>query len=258
MTYKTGIATISGEAYRIADSEGRAIASFTSPQLIKDIDWDTLTDAQTWLLSEMVFEWEVIAYWLVYCRTKAVNIKRMPFTHPDFLNQRAKAELYNIQLDLCAAIWKAIEFSHHYPTLYCWWIKCITENQQSQVKSILLSRDSIAKGETEDGLRILRRSLDKGIIPFKKSHENIHLYRMFDSAISMGLDNKLVKKLWSEYLKGLGKLAKELKVNSEIKAIANLAGRLNYRDRHTLKRILINRVKKDTLLNIRAKFALPA
>lgn len=258
MTYKTGIATISGEAYRIADSEGRAIASFTPPQLIKDIDWDTLTDAQTWLLSEMVFEWEVIAYWLVYCRTKAVNIKRMPFTHPDFLNQRAKAELYNIQLDLCAAIWEAIEFSHHYPTLYCWWIKCITENQQSQVKSILLSRDSIAKGETEDGLRILRRSLDKGIIPFTKSHENIHLYRMFDSAISMGLNNKLVKKLWSEYLKGLGKLAKELKVNSEIKAIANLAGRLNYRDRHTLKRIPVTRVKKDTLLNIRAKFALPA
>jgi hypothetical protein len=258
MTNKTAIATISGEAYRIADSEGRAIASFTPPQLIKDIDWDTLTDAQTWLLSEMVFEWEVIAHWLVYYRTRAVDIKRMPFIHPEFLNRRAKAELYNIQLDLCAAIWEAIEFSHHYQTPYCWWIKCITENQQSQVKSILLSRDSIAKGETEDKLRILRRSLEKGIITFTKSDENIHLYRMFDSAISMGVDNKLVKKLWSEYLKGLGKLAKELKDDGETKAITNSGGHLYYRDRHTLKRIPVNRIKKDTVLNIRAKFALPA
>jgi hypothetical protein len=258
MTYKTGIVTISGEAYRIGDSEGRAIASFTPPPLIKDIDWDPLTDAQTWLLSEMAFEWQVIAYWLVYCRTKAVNIKQMPFTHPDFLNQRAKAELYSIQLDLCAAIWEAIEFSHHYPTPYYWWIKCITENQQRQVKSILSSKDGLAKGKTEDRLRYLRQSLKNGIIPFTESSENIHFYRMLNSAIRMGVDNKLVKKLWSEYLKGLGKLAKELKVNSETKAITNLGGRLYYRDRHTLKQIPVERVEKDTVLNIRAKFALPA
>jgi hypothetical protein len=256
MTKKTGIATISGGAYRIPDSEGKAIASFTPPPLIKNIDWDTLRDAQTWLLYEMVIQWEIIAHWLVSFRTRAVDTKEIPFTLLEFLDQKLKAELYSIQLDLCAVIWEEIEIRNYYPTPCHWWMKCITENQQSQVKSILLSRDGLAKGETEDGLRHLRRSLDNGIIPFTESPENIHLYRMFDSAIRLRANHKLVRNLWSEYLKGLGKLAKELKANGKTKAIIDLGGRLYYRDRHTLKPILISRVEKDTVLNIRAKFAL--
>lgn len=248
MTAKTGIVIISEGVYRIPDNEGRAIASFIPPVFIKDIPWDTLTDAQTYLLYEMAIRWEIIAHWLVSFRTRAVDTKQIPFTLLDFLDQKLKAELYSIQLDLCAVIWEEIEIRKYYPTPCDWWIECIRQNQQQQIKSILSNGNSITKGEVEDNTRDFRRSLDNGIIPFTESHENLHLYRLFNSAINLRKKYKQINDFWVKYLKQLNKLAKEIKSTSEIKAITILGGHLYYRDRNTLKSIPITRVEKDTVL----------
>jgi len=254
MTENMGLAKISGGTYRIADGEGRAIESIVPLTAIQNINWDTLTDVQTWLLSEMVVRWEILAHWLVSLRTRAVDTKQLPFTSLTFLDQEAKANLYSIQLDLCAVIWKEIEIKNWYPTPYDWWIKCIIENQQKQIKSILSNRDGITKGEIEDETRYLRRALNNKNIPYAESLENTHLYRMLNSAIKLRENCKQIRAFWIQYLEQLNDLAKELKANNEIKAITILGGRLYYRDRNALKLIPTTRIKKESILNIRAGF----
>jgi len=250
-----GLAKISGGTYEIADSEGRAIENIIPLTAIQSINWNPLTDVQTWLLSEMVVRWEILAHWLVSCRTRAVDTKQMPFTSLEFLDQETKANLYSIQLDLCAVIWREVEgIEEHYSTPYDWWIKCIRENQQKQIESILLGKSDITKGEIEDETRYLRRALNNESIPYAKSLENTHLYTMFNFAIKLKRNYEQIKSFWNLYIAQLNKLAKELKANNEIKAIISLGGRLYYRDRNTLKPIPITRIKKDDILNIRAGF----
>lgn len=256
---KTGLVKISGGIYKIGDSAGRAIASFIPPPLLKDIDWDTLNNAQKWLFSEMACQWDIIAQWLVYFRTRAVDIKQMPFTLCEFTDQRAKAELYNIQLDLCAATWEEIdEISQHYPTPYDWWIKCIKEVQQSQVNAVKDLREGkiqLNKGETEDGLRELRRFLKQDTIPFLETAQNQHIYKFYLFAIKLK-NCKPVRTLWDEYLKALAKQASELKDRKEIKAIVHHRGQLYFQNGSTMTPILITSIDKYAVLNVRAKFAL--
>jgi len=256
---KTGLVKISGGIYKIGDSEGRAIASFIPPPLLKDIDWDTFNNAQKWLFSEMACQWDIIAQWLVYFRTRAVDIKQMPFILCEFTDQRAKAELYNIQLDLCAATWEEIDkITEHYRTPYEWWIKCIKEVQQSQVKAIKDLREGkiqLNKGETEDGLRELRRSLEGEDIPFLETPQNLHIYKLYQFTIKLQ-KHKPVKKLWNEYLKALTKQASELKSRKEIKAIVHHRGHLYFQNGSTMTPIPITGIDKYFVLNVRAKFAL--
>jgi hypothetical protein len=250
-------ATISGGIYQINDIEGRAIALIVPPVAIQNINyWDTLTDIQTWKLYEMVVEWEILAHWLVSHRIKTVDTKQMPFISLEFLDQEKKAELFSVQLDLCAEIWKATEIREYYPTPYHWWVKCIKEVQQNQINTILASRDGIPKGVIEDNTRSLWKSLTQGTIPFDRSANNLHFYRMLNFAIKLRTTCDRVKDSWINYLKALKALAKELKTNNELKATTTMGRRLYYRDCNTLKAIPTERIEKDTVLDIRAGFAI--
>lgn len=258
---KTGLARISGGDYKIDDSEGRAIASFVPPLLLKNLEWESLSRNQEWLFGEFAAHWEIIAHWLVYYRTKAVDIRQMPFTDPEFFDKRPIAELYNSRLELCAAVWEAIDIRSYYPTPYDWWRDCMLELQEEQKEFILCGGEieiiTLTKGQTEDGLRKLRRSL-KDKIPFKETSKNKHLYRLYNASIEFK-DLGKIRQRWAEYLKQLGLLAGAMKSNSGIKALVHLKNGLFYREGNTLVPIPILKDTgsiKDAVLDIRAKFAL--
>lgn len=248
-----GLARISGGLYKIEHCEGTAIASIIPPEL-KNIDLKALNNAQLWLISEMLAEWEILAHWLVYFRTKAVDIKQLPFTASDFIAQKPKAQLFSQQLDLCAAIWEAIEIRHLYPTPYDWWVDCMVEAQQKQLAGILQNSEGIPKGKIEDSLRGLVRSLSNEEIPLSKA-ENPHIYRMLACAINLKIKSREVRNAWKNYLLCLKALARQLKSDGFSKSVVRMGDRLYYRDRHTLKQIDITSVNSDIILNIRAKFA---
>lgn len=232
ITKPDGLAKITGGQYRIGDSEGKAIAKFTPPPILQTIDRDNLKPSQQRLLEDFEKHWQIIAHWLVYFRALGVDIKEPPFTLPDFQDRRPLAELYNSQLELCAAVWEAIEIRHHYPTPYHWWESCIVELQEAQVKSILASggveRTTFLKGETEDGLRQFLKTLKSERVPFSETPSNQHLYRLYISAISIKKDSAKVRKAWKFYLENLNGWARTLKNNGEIKAIVHLGYRLYY------------------------------
>lgn len=262
MKFKTGLAVITGGRYSINHNEGTAMANVIPPPIIKNLDWTNLSDKQIWLISELIAEWEIIAHWLVSYRTRTVDTKQLPFTSQDFLNQRAKAELYSIQLDLCAEVWEAIEIRKTYPTPYDWWEKCMRDIQSEQLQEILSGWEGIAKGKVEDKARSLLRHLVNGSIPFENSHNYVHLYRLFECAIAINLKkwqvedyhSERVSKAWNNYLDAFKELPKELKRNSDIKAMTIMGNRLYYRDRNTLRPISTVPVSIEALLATQSKF----
>jgi hypothetical protein len=228
----TGLAIIDGGRYPISRSEGEAIASFVPPPCLQNIDWESLKPSHKWLLEDFHKHWQIIAHWLVYMRTGAVDIKQKPFILPECLDKRPLAELYSSQLDLCKAVWEAIEIREHYSTAFEWWKSCMIELQEAQKDSILASggaeRTTLLKGETEDGLRKFTKDLKNGNIPFKESTKNQHLFRLYISAIKMKSADSNTKNAWENYLSKLRLYIKALKINSDLKMIVNLKGTLYY------------------------------
>jgi hypothetical protein len=223
----TGLAVITGGRYPISRGEGEAIASFVPPPCLQNINWESLKPGHKFLLEEFYKHWQIIAHWLVYLRTGAVDIKQKPFTIPEVLDKREWAEVYSAQLDLCKAIWEVIEIRHLYPTPYDWWRDCVIELQQAQKDSILASggieRTTLNKGEVENGLRKFIKDLKNGINPLKESPKNQHLFRLYRSAINMKT-NRNIKDAWWNYLNKLGLCPKALKTNKDVKMIVHLAG----------------------------------
>jgi len=238
MDKKTGLAKITGGLYPISGDKGEAIAAFVPPPTLERIDPKSLKPTQSWLLEEFEKHWQIIAHWLVYFRALGVDIKQPPFTLPDFLDRRKQAELYNSQLELCAAVWEAIEIRHYYPTPYHWWESCMVELQDAQVKSIFASggveRNTPLKGEVEDGLRQFLRILKSGEVPFSESTNNQHLYRLYSSVIGIKKYSDKVRKAWKLYLDSLKAWILTLKSNSEVKAIVHIGWRLYYQDQKRL------------------------
>jgi hypothetical protein len=156
----------------------------------------------------------------------------MPFIHPEFLDKRPLAELYNSQLDLCKAVWEAIDITKDYSTPYDWWKDCMIELQKAQLDSILASggseRTTLLKGQTEDGLRKFIKDLKNDNIPFKQSTKSQHLFRLYFSAIKMKTKDSNIKNAWENYLSKLRLYAKALKDNSDLKMIVHLGGTLYY------------------------------
>ncbi|GBE95643.1 hypothetical protein NCWK1_5431 [Nostoc cycadae WK-1] len=249
-TAKPGLAKITGGLYKICDSEGRSIAKFTPPPILETLDWQSLKPTQKRLLEEFEKHWQIIAHWLVYFRAFGVDIKQTPFTLPEFQDKRPLAELYNSQLELCAAVWEVIEIRHHYQTPYHWWESCIVELQQAQARSILDSggseRNTPLKGEVENGLRGFLRVLKEGEIPFNNSASNQHLYRLYTSAIGIKKDSAKVKKAWKVHLDSLNGWIRTVKGNSDLKAIVHLGWRLYYQDQKRLIPIVATSIKNDS------------
>ncbi|MEL6163985.1 MAG: hypothetical protein AAFR37_09570, partial [Cyanobacteria bacterium J06628_3] len=252
-----GLATIPGGQYEISHVEGMALAGIVPPPMIDFLDWNCVDDVKTWLISEFVKEWEIFSHWLVSYRTRAVNTKQLPFTSPDYLDQKSTAKLYSVQLDLCGEIWESVEeIQRLYSTPHDWWVNCMLEVQRNRITEIFENPEGIPKGDIEDDTRQLIKSLKKGDIPFDETEENIHLYRVFKYAIKLkSLNNASVKEEWGRYLEALKVLPRELKKNKELKSLSQIGNRVCYRDRNTLKPIPIKRVPKEVLLDSGAKFA---
>lgn len=227
-----GLAIITNGRYPISRSEGEAIASFVPPPCLQNIDWELLTPSHKWLLEEFYKDWQIIAHWLVYLRTGAVDIKQKPFTIPEVLDKRPSAELYSSQLDLCKAVWEAIDIRGHYLTPFDWWKSCMIELQQAQVDSILASGGSEIttplKGKTEDGLRKLIKDLKNDNIPFKESTKNQHLFRLYNHSIIHKSKHQEVRKNWRDYLVKIRACATALKTNNGVKMIVHIGGKLYY------------------------------
>lgn len=249
-----GLVKIGGKNHRINHQEGTAISFFIPPPMVRYIDWEKCTDVQTRLISEVVKEWNIIASWLVSFRTRTVDTKQMPFTSVEYLDLKAKAELFSEQLDLCAEIWEAMDIRKHYPTPYDWWIDCVLETQRNQITQIFENPEGITKGNQENNTRELLRFLKEGDIPFDESESNTHLYRMLACALKFRTENKRVRKAWNDYLKALKAIPNEIKANKEIKSLRQMAGKLYYREKNTHRLVPIQRVSKDVLLT-RTSFA---
>lgn len=249
-----GLVKIGGKNHRINHEEASAIAFFIPPPMVRRIDWEKCTDGQTWLISEIVTEWDIIASWLVSFRTRTVDTRQMPFTSARYLDLKAKAELFSEQLDLCAEIWEVIDVRKHYPTPYDWWIDCVLETQRNQITQIFENPEGVTKGEQEDNIRKLLKSLKEGDIPFQESEMNTHLYRMLNSALKLKKGNKRVRKAWDDYLKALKAIPVGIKANKEIKSLRQMAGKVFYRQKNTHHLIPIQRVSKEALLT-RTSFA---
>lgn len=252
-----GLATIPGGQYEISHVEGMALAGIVPPPLIYLLIWNYLNDVQTWLIAEFVKEWEIISHWLVSYRTRSVDTKQLPFTSPDYLDQKSIAKLYSVQLDLCGELWESVEeIQNLYRTPHDWWKNCILEIQGIQLTEIYVNPEGVPKGEIEDNTRQLIKSLKKGDIPFDETEDNINLYRVFKYAIKLkSLNYVSVKEEWGRYLEALKVLPRELKKNKELKSLFQIGNRVYYRDRNTLKPIPIKRVPKEVLLDSGAKFA---
>jgi hypothetical protein len=239
----TGLAIITNGRYPISQSEGEAIASFVPPPCLQNIDWESLKPSHKWLFEDFHKHWQIIAHWLVYLRTGAVDIKQEPFIIPEFLDKRPLAELYSSQLDLCKVLWEVIEIRYLYPTPYHWWKDCMIELQEAQKSSIMASggieRTTLLKGETEDGFRKFIRSLiKKESIPFKKSRKNHHLFRLCTHSIIHKSKKQEVRKAWNDYLAKHKTYTKMLKTNNDVKMIVHLAGTLYYQgEKNRLVRI---------------------
>ena len=250
-----GLAIIPGGQYKISHAEGMALTAIIPPPLIHLFNWNYLNDVETWLISELVAEWETISHWLVSYRTRSVNTKQFPFTSPEYLDQKSIAKLYSVQLDLCGEIWESVEeIQRLYPTPHDWWVTCILEIQAIQLTEIYVNPEGVSKGLIEDNTREFIKALKKQTIPFTETEENINLYRFFKYAIK-SLNCASVKQEWSRYLEALKALPRELKKNKELKSLSQIGNRVCYRDRNTLKPIPIQRVCKKVLLDRRSKFA---
>lgn len=243
--FMASYAIIATGKYEINSSEGEAIASFIPPK-IHNIKWDLLRDRQTFLLYGYCYHWQIITNWLVYFRSKAVDIKEFPFNSEDFQNLRPKAQLLSNLLDLCAAVWEVIEIREIYPTPAHWWRDCILEEQQSVINEILEDTEQHTKGGVEKGSREFKKELSRGEIP-EALGKQTHLYKLFQNVLKTKKDES-VRDAWKIYLKSITAYTCSMKVNNDTKALAYIGNHLMYRDRSKTIRIPIRRIEKDDIL----------
>ncbi len=130
-------------------------------------------------------KWAIIGWWLIYFRTRDVNVRKHPYNLPDFKALRSYAWLLNKRLDLCAGVFELVNVEKYYSTPSNWWELDINQHKQAENRAILsqlpspTKRDSIIKAKQDF------KQLSANEVPFTKSRENLHHYRLLVAATDL-------------------------------------------------------------------------
>lgn len=145
-----------------------------------------ITKGQRELWEDYRCKWGVIGHWLAYFRSRAADIRQLPYTLPEYKAGRSYTWVLNKRLDLFAGVFELKpKMAQHYSTPLNAWLLHVDELKQAENQAILSELPSPTKRDEIIRARQALRRLSAARVPFAKSPGNLHQYRLLVAATDL-------------------------------------------------------------------------